>query len=176
MHDFSDLIERCWGFTSSGLSEIETSILEELKTSSATPLIKNLQMIQLSKVVFVVGAFSLFEAYLQKQLNCRNGFSDIKRILKESDEELLFKKFSDIELAINALKHGEGKSHQSLVTKKGGVLETLIKDNHNQFLNEGDVSEVDVLVDVNNKFVIECIDVITKVTEFIKRNDSNSSE
>jgi hypothetical protein len=74
MHEFTDLIDRSTRFTLATLKEASDKIFEELQTSGATRLVKNLQMIRLQKAIMAAGMFSLFEAILQDRLGCQDGF------------------------------------------------------------------------------------------------------
>ena len=170
MHSFSELMYRCSVFTLTTLKEVEDETIEELQTSTATSLVKTLQMIRLDKVIFAVGIFSIFEALLQERLNCNNGFTEAKNILKQSGETLLWEQFSDLELAVNALKHGRGRSYNTLVAKSGGTLSSQVKQTSDNFFNEGDVSEVTALIDVDDKFIDNCVDVINNVSNVIQDN------
>lgn len=170
MHSFSELAYRCSVFTLTTLKEVEDKTVEELQTSGATRLVKTLQMVRLDKVIFAVGIFSVFEALLQDRLNCSNGFIEAKNILKQSGETTLLEQFSDIELAVNALKHGQGRSYNALIAKSGGTLTSQVKQPSESFFNEGDVSEVTALIDVDDKFIEGCIEVIEKVSKVIQEN------
>ena len=170
MHSFSELVDRCSVFTLTTLKEAEDRTIEELQTSGATSLVKTLQMIRLDKVIFAVGMFSVFEALLQDRLDCVNGFTEAKNILNQSGEMTLLEQFSNIELAVNALKHGRGRSYNTLVAKSGGTLSSQVKQPSNNFFNEGDVSEVTALIDVDDKFIDDCVEVIAKVSKVIQNN------
>ena len=169
MHNFSELIQRCGAFTLNNLGNLEINILEELETSAATIHIKNLQMINLQKTIFVIGAFSIFESILQENLSCTNGFEEAKKILKQNNETLLIKKFSEIQLAINALKHGKGRSYNTLVKSSNQNINARIKQPNEIFFNEGGVDEINTLIKVDNEFIEECLDVIDKVSESIRK-------
>lgn len=170
MHSFSELVYRCSVFTLTTLKEVEDKTIEELQTSAATPLVKTLQMVRLDKVIFAVGVFSVFEALLQDRLNCNKGFTEAKKILTQAGEITLLKQFSDIELAVNALKHGQGRSYNALIAKRGGTLTAQIKQPSENFFNERDVSEVSALIDVDEKFIECCVEVIEKVSKVIQYN------
>lgn len=173
MHSFSEIAYRCSVFTLTTLKEVEDKTVKELQTSGATTLVKTLQMVRLDKVIFAVGIFSVFEALLQDRLNCKNGFAEAKKILKQSGETKLFEQFSDIELAVNALKHGQGRSYNAIVAKSGGTLTSQVKQPSDCFFNEGDVSEVTTLIDVDDNFIESCVEVIEKVSQVIKDNRPN---
>ena len=170
MQSFSKLLYRCSVFTLTTLKEVEDKTIEELKTSAATPLVKTLQMVRLDKVIFAVGMFSVFEALLQDRLNCNNGFTEAKNILRQAGETTLLEQFSDIELAVNALKHGQGRSYNALIAKNSGTLAAQVKRRSENIFIEGDISEVSALVDVDDKFIDGCVDVIEKVSKVIQDN------
>lgn len=117
MHNFSELADRCTSFTLSALRQANNRTIDELRTSGATNLVKTLQMIQLQKVAFAVGMFSIFEADLQTSLASKNGFKKAKQILDSKGKTDLKERFEDLYFAINALKHGRGESYDALVAK-----------------------------------------------------------
>src|SRR5690606_19329520 len=135
------LIDRCTAFTLGSLKEVEEKTIYALQTSGSTSLVNTLQMIRLEKTIFAVGIFSIFEAILQDSLNCRNGFAEAKDILKQNEDSELLYRFTDLELAINALKHGRGRSYNALVARNGGTLNSNVKQPGDHFLDEGDVSD-----------------------------------
>lgn len=170
MNTFSDLANRCSEFTLTALKDVEYKTIKELEISGATALVKTLQMVRLNKVIFAVGIFSIFEAVLQDQLNCKKGFDEAENILKQSGEIIILQQFSDIKLAVNALKHGHGRSYNDLIIKNGGTLISQIKQPTENFFNEGDVSEVTTLIDVDDKFIEGCVEIIEKVSKVIQNN------
>jgi len=168
MHRFTELISHCTSFTLSMLKEAEDRTVDLLQTSGATSLVKTLQMIQLQKAVTAVGMFSLFEATLQDGLNCKNGFDEATKILKSEGQVALMETFTDIQKAINVLKHGRGQSYDALVAK-ADRLSFRIKLPADAFFYEGDVSEVSTLVEVDDAFILECARIIQGVSEVIAK-------
>ena len=168
MHSFTELVDRCATFTLKTLEEANAKTIEELQTSSATSLVKTLQMVQLQKVIFAVGMFSIFESDLQEGLSCSNGFGEAKKILEDEGELDLKERFDDLFLAINVLKHGRGRSYDALVAKTH-ILPFRIKLPNESFFFEGDVSEISTLVEVDNAFVQLCGKVISDVSKSISR-------
>lgn len=167
MHTFTELVDRCSAFTLDALSQAERKLEEDLQNSAATSLVKSLQMVQLQKAILAVGMFSMFEAILQDGLGCKDGFIEAKEILRCEDETVLYKRFSDLQLAINVLKHGRGHSYDELV--KNIELPFRIKQPYEVFFCEGDVSEVSTLIEVDDAFVRNCAQVICEVSSIIKR-------
>ena len=168
MHSFTELVDRCATFTLKTLEEANAKTIEELQTSSATLLVKTLQMVQLQKVIFAVGMFSIFESDLQEGLNCSNGFDEAKKILENVGALDLKERFEDLFLAVNVLKHGRGRSYDVLVVK-ADILPFRIKLPNESFFFEGDVSEISTLVEVDDAFVQLCGRVISDVSKSIRR-------
>lgn len=81
MYRFTELISQCVAFTLSSLDEVNAKTVGSLQQSGASILMKTLQMIELQKSILVVGMFSLFEAILQDELGCKNGFKGVERLL-----------------------------------------------------------------------------------------------
>lgn len=167
MHSFDELAEHCAAFTLGALRSANERTVEGLQTSAATPLVKALQMIQLQKVIFAVGMFSIFEASLQDRLNCKDGFREVDAILGQQGEAELKERFQDLVAAINVLKHGRGRSYDALVAK-AQCLPFRMKLPDEAFFFEGDVSEVATLVEVDDAFVQLCGYVIREVSEVLR--------
>lgn len=168
MHTFTDLIDRCTAFTLAALREANERTIDALETSAATSLVKTLQMVQLQKAILAVGMFTLFEAILQDGLNCRDGFREATDILDHEGQAVLKERFSDLQLAINVLKHGRGRSYDTLVAK-AGALSFRVKLSGEGCFYEGDVSEISTLIEVDDTFVLSCAEVIREVSEVIRR-------
>jgi hypothetical protein len=168
MHTFTDLIDRCTAFTLEALTEANERTINALQTSSTTTLVKTLQMIQLQKAMLAVGMFSIFEAILQDGLNCSDGFREANNILDRERESFLKERFSDLQLAINVLKHGRGRSYDALVAR-AGALSFRVKLPGEAFFCEGDVSEVSTLIEVDDTFVLGCAEVIRGVSDVLRR-------
>jgi len=168
MHRFSELVLRSTSFTLGSLKEVESKIIELLQTSGSTVLVKNLQMIQLQKAITAIGMFSLFESILQDGLTCKNGFDEAKSILNQSGNNDLNNRFENFIFAINVLKHGKGRSYNTLVAKSG-MLSFKIKMPGEDYFDEGDVSEISTLIEVNDDFVLDCARLIEEVSEEIRK-------
>ena len=168
MHRFTDLVDRSTAFTLAALREANERTTDALQTNAATSLVKTLQMIQLQKAILAVGMFSLFEAILQDSLNCQDGFREANDILDRERQAVLKERFSDLQLAINVLKHGRGRSYDALVAK-AGALPFRVKLPGESFFFEGDVSEISTLIEVDDRFVLSCAEVIEEVSEAIRK-------
>lgn len=162
MHSFGELVYKSTVFSLDILESIEFQSFEELQTSTSTTVVKTLKMIQLNKSIMSIGMFSLFESVLQSRLNCKNGFKEAKKILIESGNMDLNNYFEDFISAINVLKHGKGRSYDKLI-KKISLLPFRIKLPDEDFFDEGDISEVETLIEVDNKFVLACAKLIEDI-------------
>lgn len=109
----------------------------------------------------------MFDAILQAQLSCRNGFKSAINILKEKQSLKLHDRFDEFICAINVLKHGEGPSYETLLLKSE-LLPFRIKLRGENYFDEGDVSEIKTLIEVDDNFVMNCADLIDKVSEEIR--------
>lgn len=170
MNELKELIVHCTEFTIDGLEKVNSEIFEALQTSASTPLVKSLRMIQLQKAIFAIGMFSIFESMIQDWFLYKDGFNDVKKILEEKGNNTLLNKFNDFYLAINVLKHGKGKSYDKLVSRAES-LPFRIKKKDENFFFEGDVSEVDTLIEVDDKFIKECANLLVQVCDEIETDN-----
>ena len=168
MHSFAELVDHCTAFTLDALAQANESVIEALQTSAATRLVKALQMVQLQKAISAVGMFSIFEAMLQDGLECKDGFREAQNVLDEAGETALKDRFVDLQLAVNVLKHGRGRSYDALVAK-ADRLPFRVKPPGEAFFFEGDVSEVATLIEVDDAFVLSCAEVIRQVSEAVQK-------
>lgn len=169
MRTFTELVERCTAFTLDALSQAEEKLVEELQASAATHLVNSLRMVQLQKSILAVGMFSMFEAMLQEELKCKDGFREAEKILVRENEIFLKECFNNLQLAINVLKHGRGRSYNDLIAKSA-ELPFRIKQPEEDFFCEGDISEISTLIEVDDDFVQSCARVIYQVSAVVSRN------
>jgi hypothetical protein len=167
MHAFSDLVQRSAAFSLNALLAAEKNLSEKLQSGVATPWVKAAQMIQLQKAISAVGMFSMFDAILQGRLRCADGFQAVTALLEANGEIALKERFSNLQLAINVLKHGKGRSDDALV-QKAESLPFRVKLPGESFFNEGDVAEISTLIEVDDAFVLLCADVIHAVSVAIR--------
>ena len=165
------LLTACVNFSLFHAAEHEAEVHKELQTSGATRLVDALRMLRLQKAILAVGMFSLFEAVLQDQLGWKRPFKDLVTYLEDHDQSELAATFSDYYLAINVLKHGQGTSYDKLVLRRSS-LEFTVGSPH-EFYREGDVAEVQVLIDVDERFVRRCAEIIEHAANFIRSREPN---
>ena len=163
MHAFSELIQHSTAFTLKALGSAQQGLIDKLQCSAATPLIKALQMVQLQRAISAVGMFSMFDAILQEELKCVDGFRKAEELLEAAGEIALKERFGDLQLAVNVLKHGRGRSYDALVQKVGS-LPFRVKLPDEAFFCEGDVAEVSTLIEVDDAFVQLSAEVIHDVS------------
>ena len=169
MHEFNELVQRSTTYSLSALGEAQQRTIDALQTSAATTLVKILQMVQLQKAISAVGMLSIFDAILQNQLQCKDGFKEAGKILENQGEIKLKESFSNLQLAVNVLKHGKGRSYNDLV-EKAATLPFRVKLPDEYFFNEGNVSEISTLVEVDDAFVLLCAEVIHAVSVAVQSN------
>ncbi|MGR6808235.1 hypothetical protein ACU6VI_18285 (plasmid) [Sphaerotilus natans] len=139
------------------------STADELQNSAGTCRIKGLQMVQLQKAISAVGMFAMFDAEIQKRLQCKDGFAEANQRLAAAGNAELRDLFFRLQQAVNVLKHGRGRSYDALVAV-ADKLPFRVKLPDEDFFNEGDVSEISTMIEVNDAFVQLCVDVINQVT------------
>ena len=166
MHKFSLLVEGCVGFTSSRLDDTIREIETRLAERATTVEIKNLQSVKLQYTITAVGMFSIFDAQAQRAFGAADGFAAIREALLEKGRKDLHARFDQLTLAINVLKHGEGRSYDQLLRMQD-QLPFKVKNAPDDFFDHGDCSEIDTLVDADSRFLKLCADVIYDVSDVI---------
>lgn len=166
MHQFHELAYRCTHFSLRTINEAYEETANELSETGSTPPIKNLQALNLQRMIHAVGMFSIFEAHLQRGLNCKNGFKEAELILDQAGNQTLKEDFHNCYLAINALKHGDGASYAKLVGNIS-TLNFVVETPTTPTFEEDDVSGVSGLVRVDDDFIENCLELIEKVSKCI---------
>lgn len=172
MHRFTELADRAAIFALNSLNDVHNRTVEALQTSGATMHVKNLQMVSLSKAIFAVGLFSIFEAMLQDDFGGAYGFRQARHALKAQGDDGLEAQFENYFLAINVLKHGDGPSYQTLISRRAELPFKVMTDQEFEEL-EGDVSIVKTLIWVDDEFVENCGKIIRDVTAALQRSRPN---
>jgi hypothetical protein len=154
-------------FTLQHTQEAEQQTFKELETSGATRLVNALRVFRLQRAILAVGMFSMFEALLQSKLQWTDPFLQLDDYLRKHDKPHLAVAILDYKRAVNVLKHGEGRSHQELLAR-ADKLEFKVRAADDYFGEEGDVSDVGILVDVDDQFVRRCAELIEQASEAIR--------
>lgn len=167
MHRFIDLVDFSTSFTLRALNELNEKTNQELQVGASTISVKTLQMIQLQKAFLAIGMFSFFESLLQDKYSCRYGFDEAKKALLKLGKKELHDRFNDFYCAINVLKHGKGNSYNTLISKHES-LPFKVKLPENAYFFEGDVSEIESLIYVDDKFVLDVANLVELVYKEIE--------
>ena len=166
MERFSEVIARCTDFMINALNEASRINLGD-GSDGSTLFVKNAQALELGKVVVAVGLFSIFEARLQASLACADGFGELRKILSNANEQALAARFEQFAAAMNVLKHGRGRSYDWLLSRKE-TLPFAVKARDQHFFFEGDVSEPDTLVFVDDEFIRSCAGLIESAVRIVQ--------
>ncbi len=161
------LLTGCIGFTLSHSREVQRDVLSRLQKSGETTLVSALCMLRLQCVILAIGMFSFLESLLQSGLNWDNPFDILPTYLEAAGRPDIARRFVDYKLAINVLKHGRGRSYEELLARTQS-LDFKIKMKDEAFFSEGDVSEVEALVDADDVFVERCAALIEQIYDVIR--------
>lgn len=167
MHNYNELISISIDFIINALNQERNNTLQSLEENARTSDVKFLQMISLQKAIIATGMFALFDAQLQQKLNCKDGFKEALRLLEDNADKNLISRFKYFKLAINVLKHGRGKSYETLLSEYD-YLPFVIRKKEEGFFNEGDVDEIITLIKVDDNFLRNCAELIDDVSKVIE--------
>ncbi len=159
-----ELLAQCADFSLHQIHDVEKKVMEELETSGATRLVMALRRCRLQRAVVTVGMFSIFESLLQQRMNWVDTFAELRKYLLNHKEVSLYHRFDNYFKAINALKHGLGASHTNLLNRPN--LGFKVRSG-GDFFSEGDVSEVGILIDVDDLFMREAANLVRDVAALI---------
>lgn len=157
-----ELIPLSVGFTLNHALEAQEKVAEALQHSAGTSLVTALRMLTMQCAIVAIGTVSIFESLLQQSYGWKDAFPALDAHLRRHRRGELADRFLDFHDAVNVLKHGRGRSYEKLVAKSA-KLPFAVKSPYEAFFEEGDVSEVASLVEVNPEFVRKCSAVIEEV-------------
>lgn len=163
----TQLLTACADFTLHHTHQAEQQTFQELETNGATRLVTALRIFRLQRAILAVGMFSMFEALLQTKLGWAKPFTQLDTFLRQLGQVDLASKITDYRLAINVLKHGEGRSHAELLSR-AATLEFKVRAVVDHFQEEGDVSDVPILVDADDQFVRRSAQLIEQASDAIR--------
>ncbi len=167
MERFSEITAGCAGFMINALNEAYRVNMGD-GSNASTVFVKNAQAFQLGKVVTAVGIFSIFEARLQDGLDCSDGFAGLRKLLSGETDNNLVLRFQHFVAAVNVLKHGRGRSYDWLL-ERPEPLPFRLRARDQAFFLEGDVSEPDTLVLVDDLFVSDCVKLVESLIERVQQ-------
>ncbi|MCC4588937.1 hypothetical protein LL962_17830 [Xanthomonas sp. NCPPB 1067] len=165
MHPFIELATRCVTLTSGLLDETRKHVLAELQQSGATSLVKALQALELQSAIVAVGMVAMFEAALQDALDSENGFREAERLIESTGNPELRARFVNVQLAVNVLKHGRGRSHNDLLARQETLPFRVRAED--ELFEEGNVSEIGTLVQADDAFLRHCSETIDLVAAVV---------
>ncbi|MDT7065545.1 hypothetical protein RQL35_14220 [Citrobacter freundii] len=168
MHQFTDIASISTNFSLRTINEAFERTEIELRETERTLPGKVLQALNLAKVIYAVGLFSIFEGHVQQALQCKDGFKEIKSILDQAGEATLKEEFEIYYQAINALKHGDGRSYNSLVQNIND-LDFGVETPSTPIYEVGDLTAVTGLVRVDDAFINNCMELIERVSACIEK-------
>ncbi len=148
------------------IEDTRAEIEKLMKVHPTSVHIKNLQSLRLQYAVTAVGMFSIFEADLQRELEPEDGFREARALLEERGENDLLQRFDLFKHAINVLKHGSGRSYDTL-RQFEEELPFLIKLPDQEFFDEGDCTEIDTLVLADDDFVSNCAQIVYQISDIV---------
>jgi hypothetical protein len=150
----------------SRIEDTRADIEKQLQEHPTSVHIKNLQSLRLQYAVTAVGTFSIFEADLQRELEARDGFREVRFLLEKEGQHELLQRFDLFKHAINVLKHGSGRSYEALRSFEGN-LPFRIKQEDEDFFDEGDCTEIQTLVLADDDFVRNCAEIVHQVSDVV---------
>src|SRR5262249_8636545 len=112
----------------------------QLETSGATRQMMTLRMLMLQRAVLAIGTFSLLTP-APDQMRAKP-IDELDRYLSKHGTQLP-SDFTDYRLAINALKHGQGRSHTELLAR-ASTLNFKVRAAVDLFGEERDIFSVHV--------------------------------
>ena len=153
----------------SALGEMNTKrehLAAMLEHSPSKVVLRGLSTLQLQKAMLAVGAFSMFEASLQNEFGLEDGYAFREASLRLASMGCcqLKDRLVEMQSAINALKHGRGSSYSKLLDRPH-ELTFRVKMRDEAYFNEGDVGEIQTLVEVDDAFVRAVATLIFEIGE-----------
>lgn len=144
------------------VKQVSDRCAANLETDAQTSDVNALRTCSMAITVVAVGVIGTFEGMLQRRFGWPDAYTELDKILRAQKRTDLADRLLSYRLAINVLKHGEGRSYDRLLTLRA-ALPFAIKGKGEAFFNEGDISEVGGLVDTRGPFVENCVEVINEV-------------
>ena len=167
LHDI-DLVPLAAEFSVAGQEVAEAHNLARLEFTGSNKSIATARMLTMRATIVATGTVSVFEALLQQSLGWEQPYVRLDKHLREHDFVDLADRFMDYRDAINVLKHGAGRSHDRLLSRKAR-LDFLVRALEQPFHDEGDISEISTLVRADAAFVRNCGQLIAEITEALRR-------
>tara|TARA_B110001454_G_scaffold219040_1_gene249474 strand:+ start:5680 stop:6192 length:513 start_codon:yes stop_codon:yes gene_type:complete len=148
------------------VAEVYDTYVANLQTSASTVDVNGLRTCSMAITIVAVGVVGTFEGMLQSRFGWNDAYRELDKVLRDKGHVDLADRLLDYRLAVNVLKHGEGRSYDRLLARRAS-LPFAIKGNGEAFFNEGDISEVGGLVDTRGPFIDHCVGIIDEISGVI---------
>lgn len=159
-------LSRATHMVSRHVADVHDRHVENLQTGASTIDVNGLRTCSMAITIIAVGVIGTFEGMLQRHFGWADAYPELDKALKSVGRADLADRLLDHRLAVNVLKHGEGRSYERLLDRRA-LLPFAIKGKGEAFLEEGDVSEVGGLVDTRGPFVDQCIEIINEIRDVL---------
>jgi len=157
-------LSRAAQMTHHDIAERQSVCTANLETGASTVDVNALRTCTMAVTVVAVGVTGVFESMLQTAFGWGDAYVELDKELRSKGFDALADRFSDYRLAINVLKHGEGRSYEKLLARRAS-LPFRIKGKGEHYFEEGDVSEVGGLIDGRSGFLEGCVDTINEIRQ-----------
>lgn len=137
-----------------------------LQTGAQTSDVNGLRTCSMAITIVGVGVIGTFEGMLQSHFGWVDAYTELDKLLRNKKRDDLADRLLNYRLAVNVLKHGEGRSYDRLLTSRA-ALPFAIKGRGEAFFDEGDISEVGGLVDTRGPFIENCVEIINEIRDEI---------
>lgn len=151
------------------VKQVSEQCAMNLQTSARTSDVNGLRTCSMAITIVAVGLIGTFEGMLQRRFGWNDAYTALDKLLRDQTRADLADRLLDYRLAINALKHGEGRSYEILLAKRA-ALPFAIKGKGDAFFDEGDISEVGGLVDTRGPLIENCVEIINEIRDAIGLN------
>ncbi|WP_051124880.1 hypothetical protein [Sphingomonas sp. PAMC 26605] len=147
---------------SSLVEEVYDQYVVNLQTGASTVDVNGLRTCSMAITIIAAGVIGTFEGMLQQHFMWGDAYTELDKVLRHKGRDDLADRFLDYRLGVNVLKHGVGRSYDTLLTRRA-ALPFVMKGKGEAFFNEGDVSEVGGLVDTRGPFIQHCVEIINEI-------------
>lgn len=159
-------LSRAANMVSQHLAEVSSICIDNLQKRARTGDVNGLRTCSMAITIIAVGLIGTFEGMLQGHFGWTDAYAELDRVLRAEKRVDLADRLFDYRLAVNVLKHGEGRSYDKLLDRRAS-LPFAIKDRGEAFFEEGDISEIGGLVDTRGPFIDHCVELISEIRDVL---------
>lgn len=141
--------------------------LKNLQMGASTVDVNGLRTCSMASTIIAVGVIGTFEGMLQRHFGWVDAYPELDNVLRGKGRADLADQLLDYRLAVNVLKHGEGRSYDKLLNRRKS-LPFAIKGKGEAFFEEGDVSQVGDLADTRGPFIDHCVAIINEIRNVLE--------